>query len=295
MNLCDCGTIKRIMEGAGIGFRKDLGQNFLISSEVPIRCAEGCEANENTLILEIGPGIGCMTDALACRFRHVVAVEIDDRLIPVLAETLAEHDNVTVHHGDIMKTDIAALLEETKARYGLPSDIPVAVCANLPYYITTPILMYLVECGVKFSSITVMVQAEVADRLTAKAGTAAYGAISAVLAYYGEMKRLFTVPSGCFMPQPKVNSAVVRLALYQDNPYSTKSEKVLFRTIHAAFEQRRKTLLNALSSGFSNIGKDKLAEIIEKAGLPPQIRGEKLDITQFVTLSNFIYEETEIL
>ena len=293
MNLCDCGTIKRIMESHGMGFRKDLGQNFLISSEIPYRCAEGCEADPNTLILEIGPGIGCMTDELAARFRHVVAVEIDDRLIPVLAETMAEHDNVTVHHGDVMKTDIAALLKKVKEENGLPEDIRVAVCANLPYYITTPILMYLVESGIPFSSITVMVQLEVADRLTAKAGSDAYGAISAVLAYYGEARRLFTVPSGCFMPRPKVNSAVVRLSIYPEKPFTPKSEKILFRVIRGAFEQRRKTLVNALSSCFSSVSKEEIGEILVNMGLNPQIRGERLTIENFVDLSNALYEKME--
>ena len=293
MNLCDCGTIKRIMESHGMSFRKDLGQNFLISSEIPYRCAEGCEADPNTLILEIGPGIGCMTDELAARFRHVVAVEIDDRLIPVLAETMAEHDNVTVHHGDVMKTDIAALLQKVKEENGLPEDIRVAVCANLPYYITTPILMYLVESGIPFSSITVMVQLEVADRLTAKAGSDAYGAISAVLAYYGEARRLFTVPSGCFMPRPKVKSAVVRLSIYPEKPFAPKSEKILFRVIRGAFEQRRKTLVNALSSCFAGVSKEELGEILTDMGLNPQIRGERLTIENFVDLSNALYEKIE--
>jgi len=291
MNLCDCGTIKRLMEASGIGFRKDLGQNFLISAEVPRKCAEGCEAEEDTLILEIGPGIGCMTDALARRFRHVVAVEIDDRLIPILAETLAEHSNVTVHHGDVMKTDIAALLQKVKKENGLPEDIRVAVCANLPYYITTPILMYLVESGIPFSSITVMVQSEVADRLTASAGSDAYGAISAVLAYYGEAKRLFTVPSGCFMPRPKVNSAVVRLSIYPKKPFAPVSEKILFRVIRGAFEQRRKTLVNALSSCFPSVSKEEIGGILTEMGLSPQIRGERLSIAEFVTLSNHLAEK----
>lgn len=280
------------MEASGIGFRKDLGQNFLISAEVPRRCAEGCESDENTLILEIGPGIGCMTDALAERFCHVVAVEIDERLIPVLHETMAEHDNVTIHLGDIMKTDIAKLLDSVKAEHGLPSDIRVAVCANLPYYITTPILMHLVESGIPFSSITVMVQAEVADRLTATAGSDAYGAISAVLGYYGQVKRLFTVPSGCFMPQPKVNSAVLRLSIYEQKPYIPKDEKTLFRVIRGAFEQRRKTLVNALSAVFNTVSKEDLAEMLCGMGLSPQIRGERLSISDFVALSNAIYDKT---
>ena len=180
-----------------------------------------------------------------------------------------------------------------KEENGLPEDIRVAVCANLPYYITTPILMYLVESGIPFSSITVMVQLEVADRLTAKAGSDAYGAISAVLAYYGEARRLFTVPSGCFMPRPKVNSAVVRLSIYPEKPFAPKSEKILFRVIRGAFEQRRKTLVNALSSCFADVSKEELGETLVNMGLNPQIRGERLTIENFVDLSNALYEKIE--
>ena len=295
MNLCDLSTIRSLMAAANIGFRKDYGQNFLTSSHIPEKCAEMCEANPDTLILEIGPGIGCMTAELAKKFRHVVSVEIDERLIPILHKTMAEYTNVTIFHGDIMKTDIATLLARVKAEQGLPADYPVAVCANLPYYITTPILMYLVESGIPFLSITVMVQSEVADRLTAKPGTEDYGAITAVLAYYGTVKRLFVVPAGCFVPQPKVHSAVVRLAFYEDKPYQPKNEKILFKTIRAAFEQRRKTLLNALSSGFPDIEKPALAEIIAAVGLPAQIRGEKLGILEFVKLADEIATHLQTL
>lgn len=287
MDLCNRSVIKSLMDAAGIGFRKDLGQNFLVSPEIPRRLAEECREDPNCLMLEIGPGIGCLTTHLADRFTHVVAIEIDKRLPPILEQTLAEHDNVTVVCADVLRTDVPALLAETKERLGLPADYPVAVCANLPYYITTPILMYLIESGVPFSSITVMVQSEVADRLVAGAGSAEYGAITAVLGYYGTCRRLFTVPAGCFVPQPKVHSAVVRLDLYPTSPYDVENEKLLFSVIKGAFEQRRKILLNALSSALS-MSKESLTAAIEQAGLSPQIRGEKLSVEQFVTLSNIL-------
>ena len=286
MNLCNRGVIAQLMEEAGICFRRDLGQNFLVVPEIPQKCAEGCETDPNTLILEIGPGIGCMTDALAARFRHVVAVEIDSRLLPVLDKTLADHSNVTVVNADIMKTDIPALLRRVKAENGLPDDLPVAVCANLPYYITTPILMYLLEGEATFSSITVMVQSEVADRLIALPGSADYGAISAVLRFWGEPKKLFSVPAGCFVPQPKVNSAVVRIALYRDKPCRPLDEKMLFSVIRAGFGQRRKTLLNALSSAFSQLSKQEVTAVIEETGLSPQVRAERLSVEQFAALAD---------
>ena len=207
MELCQPNVIRALMEEAGIKFRKDFGQNFLINSAVPARIADECAERSDCLVLEIGPGIGCLTKELALRYEKVVAIEIDKGLLPVLDKTLADFDNVKIISGDVMKLDLPALIaEEAKGR-------PVCVAANLPYYITTPILMRLLECGVPFSAITVMVQSEVASRFTAKAGTAEYGAITAVLAYYGEAKKLFTVPAGCFLPAPKVNSAVMRIDL----------------------------------------------------------------------------------
>ncbi|MBO5790638.1 MAG: 16S rRNA (adenine(1518)-N(6)/adenine(1519)-N(6))-dimethyltransferase RsmA [Clostridia bacterium] len=288
MDLCNRSIIRSLMEESGIGFRKDLGQNFLVSPSVPQDCAYGCEADTDTMILEIGPGIGCLTQELAKRFRHVLAIEVDERLPAILAKTLAEYDNVTVVCADAMKADIASLIEQTKAEHSLPADLPVAVCANLPYYITTPILMMLVESGIPFKSVTVMVQAEVAQRLCAAPGSAEYGAITVALNYYGTVKRLFTVPAGCFMPQPKVNSAVVRLAFYETKPYLPANEKIFFATVRAAFEQRRKTLLNALSSGFPTLSKEEIAAAIEGCGLDVRIRGERLSVKEFVSLSDKI-------
>ncbi len=288
MNLCQVSVIRELMQEAGITFRKEYGQNFLISREVPERIADECADSEDTVILEIGPGIGCLTVELAKRYRHVVAVEIDDGLIPVLAKTLAEYPNVTVVHGDCMKVDLRAVLEAA-AGGELGREVKVAVCANLPYYITTPILMHLLESGIPFSSITVMIQKEVADRLAAKPGSSDYGAITAVLAYYGTVERLFKVPAGCFLPAPKVDSAVVRIDLPKTRAYHPVSEKLFFDTIHAAFEQRRKTLANALSARFTSIGKERISAIIGEAGLPPAVRGERLSCADFVHLSDLLF------
>ena len=232
MNLCNPKVVRALMEEAGITFRREFGQNFLIDQTVPEDIADACADRQDMLILEIGPGIGCLTQELALRYERVVAIEIDNGLIPVLSKTMAEYDNVRIVHGDVMKIDLAALIaEEAGGR-------EVAVCANLPYYITTPILMRLLECGVRFSSITVMVQNEVAARLAAAPGKGDYGAITAVLAYYGTVKKLFTVPAGSFMPAPKVNSAVIRMDLYRAPVYQPKDEKLFFEVIRAAFGQR---------------------------------------------------------
>ncbi len=279
MNLCNPKTVRAIMEEAGISFRKEFGQNFLINQAVPEDIADACADKEDMLILEIGPGIGCLTQELALRYARVLAIEIDNGLIPVLAKTLGEYDNVRVIHGDVMKIDLAALVaEEAGGR-------EVAVCANLPYYITTPILMRLLECGVKFSSITVMVQNEVAARLAAAPGKGDYGAITAVLNYYGTVKKLFTVPAGCFMPAPKVNSAVVRIDLYKESPYHPKDEKLFFSVIRAAFGQRRKTLSNALGT-LGGFDKETVKNAIEASGFLPTVRGETLSCEDFVRLSD---------
>ncbi|MBR7185118.1 MAG: 16S rRNA (adenine(1518)-N(6)/adenine(1519)-N(6))-dimethyltransferase RsmA [Clostridia bacterium] len=280
MNLCDLGTIKQIMAAHGLTFRKEFGQNFLTRREVVEEIADRCCDDENTTILEIGPGIGVLTQELAMRHRKVIAVEIDRGLIPVLHGTLAEYDNIELHNADVMEVDLPALLAPAFA------EGPVAVCANLPYYITTPILMKLLESGLPFSTITVMVQAEVAQRLCAKAGSGDYGAITAVLAYYGRAERLFTVPAGYFVPPPKVNSAVVRIDLWQDRPCKPIDEALFFRVIKGAFEQRRKTLVNALSSAFPEFSKEELAEEIVAAGHRADIRGEKLDVAAFSDLAD---------
>lgn len=281
MNLCNPSTIKALMEEAGIVFRKEYGQNFLINPMIPEDIADGCADTSDRLLLEIGPGVGCLTVELARRYRRVVAVEIDRGLIPVLKKTLAEFDNVTVLNEDIMKVDLPALVE----RYA--DGKPVSVAANLPYYITTPILMHLLECGVPFESITVMVQQEVAARLCSSAGGKDYGAITAVLGYYGTVRRLFRVPAGCFLPAPKVDSAVIRIDLYREPKYRPKDTDLFFSVIRAAFEMRRKTLQNALTAGLS-LPKELICEAIESVGLSPTVRGERLSTEEFVRLSDAI-------
>lgn len=285
MNLCNPGTVKRLMEEAGITFRKEYGQNFLIDASVPERISELCADDAESMILEIGPGIGCLTQELAARYRRVVAVEIDRGLIPVLAGTLSECDNVTVIEGDVMKTDLAALVQTYS------DGLPVSVCANLPYYITTPILMRLMESGVPFRTVTVMVQNEVAARLCAGAGDSDYGAITAVLGYYGTVQRLFRVPAGAFMPAPKVDSAVIRIDLYPEPKYRPKNEKLFFGLIRAAFEMRRKTLVNAVSAKFPQYGKEKILAALEQMGQPATVRGERLSTGDFVRLADILSEK----
>ncbi|MBR2650186.1 MAG: 16S rRNA (adenine(1518)-N(6)/adenine(1519)-N(6))-dimethyltransferase RsmA [Clostridia bacterium] len=283
MDLCNLSVIRSLMAEAGINFRKEYGQNFLTNRIIPEDIAESCTDNPESLIIEIGPGIGCLTAELASRYRRVVAVEIDRGLIPVLEKTLAEFDNVTVINEDIMKIDLAALVNEYS------EGMPVSVCANLPYYITTPILMYLLESGVKLSNITVMVQNEVASRLVAAPGSSDYGAITAVLGYYGSVKKLFRVSAGCFVPAPKVDSAVVRIDLYDTPLYTPKNERLFRNSIKAAFEMRRKTLQNALSAklGYS---KELIAAAILATGHPENVRGERLSVADFVTLSDYLAE-----
>ena len=280
MDLCSHKVIRALMEEAGISFRKEYGQNFLVNRMIPEDIADNCTDEQDSLIIEIGPGIGCLTQELAMRYARVVAIEIDRGLIPVLEKTLSEFDNVTVINSDVMKTDLQAIVDEYS------EDRPVSVCANLPYYITTPILMYLLESGVKFSSITVMVQNEVASRLTATAGSKDYGAITAVLGYYGTARRLFKVGASSFMPAPKVDSAVVRIDIYENKRYKPKDESLFFDIIHAAFEMRRKTLINALSAKLSRFSKAQIAEAITSLGFAEDIRGERLSTEDFANLAD---------
>ena len=285
MELTNPSVIRTLMEEAGITFRKEFGQNFLINRDTVARIADSASEREDVLVLEIGPGIGTLTHALAERYEKVIAIEIDRGLIPVLEKTLADCPNVTVIEGDVMKVDLAALIErEAEGR-------PVAVCANLPYYITTPILMRLLELRLPLSSITVMIQSEVADRLAAPAGSAEYGSITAVLGYYGEVRRLFTVSAGNFVPAPKVASAVVRIDLFKTPRYTPASEPFLFRVIAAAFAQRRKTLTNTLTALGSGLTKEELTEIVTSLGHSPTVRGERLSTAEFVALADAIYEK----
>ena len=283
MDLCRPSVIAALLAEQGTHLKKEYGQNFLIRPEIPARIAEECAEDKGDMILEIGPGIGCLTSELARRYDKVVSVEIDKNLIPVLEKTLAEFSNVTVINEDVMKVDLAALVaEHAEGRQ-------VRVSANLPYYITTPILMALLESGAPFRSITVMVQAEVATRLCAKAGDGDYGAITAVLGYYGEVRRLFTVPASCFMPPPKVNSAVVRLDLYDTPRYLPKNKKLFFDLIKAAFEMRRKTLVNAASAklGFD---KERVSAALVSLGFSETVRGERLSTADFCALSDLLSE-----
>ncbi|MBQ9796769.1 MAG: 16S rRNA (adenine(1518)-N(6)/adenine(1519)-N(6))-dimethyltransferase RsmA [Clostridia bacterium] len=284
MNLCDIKTVKQIMSMFHLTFRKEFGQNFLTDRSVVQDIADACCEDENSTILEIGPGIGTLTYELALRHKNVIALEIDRGLIPVLDYTLGEFENVTVHNEDVMQADLESLLASAFA------EGKVSVCANLPYYITSPILMKLLESGLPFDYITVMIQKEVADRLCSPAGGKDYGAITAVLAYYGEAERLFNVPADRFVPAPKVDSAVIRIRLYRERPYAPKDEELLFRTIKAAFAQRRKTLSNALSAGFSELSKEEITTILSDCGFEASVRGERLSIADFVTLSNKIFE-----
>ena len=266
-----------------LNFRKEFGQNFLTDISVVEDIADNCCDDASSSILEIGPGIGSLTACLAEKYDSVVALEIDRGLIPVLKYTLGDYRNVTVINEDVMKADIDGIL----APYFEKGK--VSVCANLPYYITTPILMRLLECGLPFEYITIMIQSEVADRLCAAPGGKNCGAITAVLNYYGTAEKLFEVKADRFIPAPKVDSAVVRIKLHKDKPYKPLDEATFFRTIRAAFEQRRKTLPNALSAVFGELSKDEITNIIVSCGHSADIRGERLSTADFATLSDALY------
>lgn len=281
MRLTNIGTVKGLMEKHGISFQKRYGQNFLINEDIPMRIANECGASVADCVLEIGPGIGTLTRELCSVAGNVVAVEIDTGLIPVLEETLADFDNVEVINSDIMKIDINKLYEEKF------NGKNVYVCANLPYYITTPILMLLLESRLPFKKMTFMVQKEVADRLSSNSKEGDYGAVTASVSYYGKVEKLFNVSAGNFMPAPKVDSAVIQITLYDEPPVKVIDEKLFFKVIKAAFEQRRKTLINALS-GKMDISKEEIASAVIEAGLDPNIRGERLDIAEFAKLSDII-------
>lgn len=285
MDLCNINVIKLLLSKHGFRFSKSMGQNFLTASWVPERIAEEAGLDAGTGVMEVGPGIGCLTEQLAQRAGKVVSVELDNALKPVLAETLAEYDNVEIVFGDVLKQNIPQLAAEKLG--GLR---PV-VCANLPYNITTPVLTAFLEAGC-FDGIYVMIQREVARRICAKAGTADYGAFTVFAQWYAETEILFDVSPGCFIPQPKVTSSVIALRPRKEPPVAVKSEALFFRVVRAAFAQRRKTLLNALSSGFGNLSKEQLADIITGCGFDSRIRGEVLDIPAFAKLADAIFEAT---
>ena len=279
IDVCDMRQIRELLSRYGFHFSKAKGQNFLNQRWVPERIAAESGVAADCGVLEIGPGFGSLTQALCARAGKVVALELDTALKPVLKETMADFDNLEVCFTDAMKADLPTLVQEKFA--GLR---PLA-CANLPYYITTPILAALLESRA-FSSVTVMVQKEVAQRICAPAGKSEYGAFSVFCQYYAEPRLLFDVPPSCFIPQPKVTSAVLTLPTRSAPPCDVADEKLFFRVVRASFAQRRKTLLNALSSGFSELSKAELAEIIEACGLAPTVRGETLDIPAFAAIAN---------
>jgi 16S rRNA (adenine1518-N6/adenine1519-N6)-dimethyltransferase len=270
-----------VLQKYGFVFQKRFGQNFLIDTHVLERIIEASEITKDDFVLEIGPGIGTMTQYLAEAAREVTAVEIDDALIPILKDTLKEWDNVTVLHGDILKTDIRKIADEKN------QGRPIKVVANLPYYITTPIIMGLFESHVPVDSITVMVQKEVADRMQTGPGSKDYGALSLAVQYYAEPKIVANVPPNCFMPRPKVGSAVIRLTRHQNPPVTTLDEKLMFRLIRASFNQRRKTLSNSLKNSQElPYSKEEVEAVITECGLPLNIRGEALTLEQFARLSD---------
>ena len=264
-------------------FQKKFGQNFLIDERVLEKIISAAEVNKDDFVLEIGPGIGTMTQYLAENAREVMAVEIDKNLIPILSDTLSAYDNVSILNADILKVDIAKIVEEKNGGK------PVKVVANLPYYITTPIIMGLFESHVPIDSITVMVQKEVADRMQSGPGTKDYGALSLAVQYYAEPYVVANVPPNCFMPRPKVGSAVIRLTKYKDAPIKVTNEKLLFQLIRASFNQRRKTLQNGIKNfGGLNFSKEQVAQALEEMELPASVRGEALTLEQFAQLSNIL-------
>jgi len=273
-----------ILQKYQFNFQKKFGQNFLIDTHVLDKIISSAEVTKEDCVLEIGPGIGTMTQYLAENAREVIAVEIDKMLIPILEDTLSEYDNVTVINEDILKVDINKIARERNGGK------PIKVVANLPYYITTPIIMGLFESGVPLHSITIMVQKEVADRMQVGPGTKDYGALSLAVQYYAKPQIVANVPPNCFMPRPNVGSAVIRLDRYENPPVKVCDEKKMFAIIRAAFNQRRKTLVNSLGNAGINVSKDAVAQAIEKMNLSSTIRGEALTLEQFAQLSDLLFE-----
>ncbi|MBR2305076.1 MAG: 16S rRNA (adenine(1518)-N(6)/adenine(1519)-N(6))-dimethyltransferase RsmA [Ruminococcus sp.] len=277
-NLSNIGTIKDILSRHGFTFSKSLGQNFLVNPSVCPRIAEMGNAKKGFGVIEIGTGIGVLTNELAKRADKVVAVEIDTRLMPVLEETLSEHDNIKIINDDVLKVDLKKLIADEF------QGLDVAVCANLPYYITSPIIMSLLEQRLPVKSITVMVQKEAASRLCAKLGTRDAGAVTVAVRYYSEPKVLFNVSRGSFMPAPNVDSCVIRLDIKEKTPEGVTDEEFFFKTVRAAFSQRRKTLVNSAASGLS-VDKGLVSRALEDSGLPLTVRPEQLAMEQFVLFS----------
>lgn len=277
-----------VLNRYGFSFQKKFGQNFLIDENVVEKIVRDAGVTKDDFVLEIGPGIGTMTQILCENAREVVVVEIDDKLIPILTEdTLSWYDNVTVIHEDILKLDIVKLANERNGGK------PIKVVANLPYYITTPIIMGLFESHVPLDSITIMVQKEVADRMQVGPGTKDYGALSLAVQYYAKPQILLNVPASCFMPRPNVDSAVIQLTRYAKPPVEVADEHLMFRLIRASFNQRRKTMTNSVgNSPELSVSKEQMAAALEKCGLSATVRGEALTLAQFAELANVLSEDT---
>ncbi len=281
IDVCDIQVMKPLLAEHGFHFSKAKGQNFLIAPWVPASIAQDAGVDETAGVLEIGPGIGPLTQQLCLRAGKVCAVEVDERLAPILQKTVGAFDNLEIVWGDVLKLDIPALVAEK-----FPGLRPMA-CANLPYYITTPILSALLEADC-FQSVTVMVQKEVAQRIAAAPGTADYGAFSVFCQYYTEPRLLFDVPASCFLPQPKVTSAVIQLKRRAEKPWAVDDETVFFRAVRSSFAMRRKKLSNGLASGFPELGKAGVEDVLKVCGFPENVRGETLGIPEFAQIANEI-------
>ena len=275
------GTVA-VLDKYKFNFQKRFGQNFLIDAHILDKIVDGAGVGLDDCVLEIGPGIGTMTQYLAERAKKVIAVEIDKALIPILNDTLSSYNNVTIINDDILKVDINKIVEEYN------EGRPIKVVANLPYYITTPIIMGLFEAHVPLESITIMVQKEVADRMQVGPGTKDYGALSLAVQYYSKPEIIATVSPDCFIPRPNVGSAVIRLSRYTDPPIQVNNPDHMFKVIRASFNQRRKTLANALTNGGIGVTRDQVTDCLEKMGLDVNIRGEKLTLEQFARLSDLL-------
>lgn len=277
-------VLKEIIAKYGFKFNKNLGQNFLIDSNILQKIIRAGEIDKDTGVIEIGPGIGVLTQELAEEAGKVIAIEIDSHLIPILGETLAEYSNVKVIHADALKVDMNSIIEKEF------SGMPVKVVANLPYYITTPIIMGLLEKRLNIDGLVVMVQKEVAERMSADPGKKEYGALSVAVQYFTKPHIISTVPPHCFIPQPKVDSTIIKLDMLREPPVNVNDEKRFFNVVKAAFGQRRKTLLNALSnSGMFRMNKDQIRQVLMEIGVGETQRGETLNIMQFALLSNSIF------
>lgn len=279
-NLSDIGTVKKLLERHGFKFSKSLGQNFIVSPAVCPHMALECAESSQSGVIEIGPGIGVLTTELAKRFKKVVSIEIDKRLIPILEETTAEFQNIKIINNDVLKTDLNKIIETEFADCS-----EVCVCANLPYYLTSEIIMYILESNLDIKSITVMVQKEAAERICAEPGTRESGAISIAVRYYGTPKIVFQVKKGCFLPSPNVDSSVIKINMNSLNSKNIKDKKTFFKVVRAAYSKRRKNLLNSLSMGLG-ISKNETENILKNAGIDPSYRAEQLKFEDFIKISD---------